>query len=302
MMSRMKKLVVQLSGGLGNQLFQYAAARTLADRESMSLILDCRFFQNDIYGRTFELDALNVRFDGIDNHGIVKLPENIPTWMRRIVWKLEREYLYAWKYPYSAIRESPKEAWRRTLEDPDGLYMKGYFQSELYFTGNARLANDFTMKAEMDQENKRILEEIKANPCSVCLHLRQYKGDLKSHKSQKHLNDCTAEYFAAAIDRITGIIKNPHFYVFSNDLGGLDARLLDGKEYSVVSHNKGGKGVFDWALMRECRHFIISNSTYSWWAAWLGEASSKKVIAPRRWFSKKAGSDSGIYPKEWILI
>ena len=300
-------IVVKIKGGLGNQMFEYAMARKLSlDLGIDQIALDItRVNQDDL--REFGLDQFSliknvqVMSDGTVS-GIARLQENIA---RRLI-------------AYFAAGRSPKvaEMRERKLEKVFGLlgivqrdyhdktvsrfglrlhkniYMNGWFQEAGEINEiRSILLNDFKQIHKPNAEILRMESDIRETE-SVCMHIR--RGDYVNHPQ---FGICTEEYFYHAMEEMTKRVRNPIFYIFSDSLS--EVKKMD-FPYPVFFDDERHTNVESLYLMSKCKHFIISNSTYSWWAQFLSENNDKTVIAPNQWC--RDGSGRELYMDEWVLL
>jgi hypothetical protein len=164
--------------------------------------------------------------------------------------------------------------------------MQGYWQDERYFKDIENVIRDsFVITTPHDSENHRWAQTISESN-SVCLHARRknYKFALPT------------EYYYRAVEYVARKISNPHFYCFSDDPEWLAKNFSIDYPYTAIHHNGQDRNYEDLWLMTKCRHYIIANSTFSWWGAWLNPSSDKIVIAPANW-----GYDTAV-PKGWKTI
>ena len=282
-------IITRLFGGAGNQLFQYAAGRMLADRLGTDLALDRRYMR--IWDET-RADCFpcykNTRF--VDN---VDLPPS----------KFDGPLRYnLWRFFSSAPRFRREKTLNYNADFfdlPDNSYLHGYWQSERYFEHAAdQLRADLTLTEPLDAANAAMVDTISRTEMSVSVHVRRgdYLGD-------GGFAACPPEYYNAAVARLSEELgKDLTCFVFSNDPGWARDHLRLGAETVVVDINDETKGHFDMHLQSLCAHNIIANSTFSWWAAWLRETPQKRVIAPKTWFAPGKPANADICPARWIRL
>lgn len=156
-------------------------------------------------------------------------------------------------------------------------------------------------------ENARILEDIRSC-CSISLHIRR-----TDYLSNPYLSPPPLEYYLRSMAEMEGRLRaagapqeSLRYFIFSDDIEWARQNLRPALPHVHVDINDGGTGYFDLELMRNCRHHIIANSTFSWWAAWLNEHAEKIVIAPRIWFNREEGdryhTDDALIPGSWLRI
>lgn len=183
------------------------------------------------------------------------------------------------------------------FEVASDIYISGYFQSEKYFSAyRGDIINNLTLKIPLDEPSLELMQQIK-NSISVSLHIR--RGDYLNFSNIYHI--CSIEYYKKAVDYISNKIgENITVFVFSDDIAWARENLNVNFETIFVDFNNN-KPYFDMELMRNCKHNITANSTFSWWGAWLNENKNKIVIAPQRWFNNEL-KNNDIVPQSWIKI
>lgn len=282
-------IAVRLIGGLGNQMFQYAAGRALAERLSTELLLDTRDFEHyELYDYGLHKFAINTP---------VASPVQLarwPSWIRRGSRLLRRIGMHTrW---YTELQFQYEAAWESI---PDGTMIDGYFQSDRYFSGIAEsLRSEFVPVALLSKQNAHYAEL--ARSCeSVAIHVR--RGDYVANLNTLKVHGvCSPAYFETAITYMRERLENPRFFVFSNDMAWARENLKLGDNAVFVTENERDPEI-DIHLMAQCHHHIIANSSFSWWGAWLNPYESKIVIAPERWFSKPIDT-SDLIPQRWIRL
>lgn len=293
------KLISNIFGGIGNQLFSYAAARRLAIFNNAELVLDnLSGFANDTkYQRHFQLDHFNIKC--------------------RKASSLER------LKPFSRLRRSLKRRWNLFL--PFGLrsyvveervdydfrllrykfsgtvYLEGYWQSENYFKDiEQTIRKDLVIKPPVDEVNLTMANQIR-KCMAVAVHVRFFDEPEKDRG-----NNTPCDYYTNAIKLMEGFVPDAHYFIFSDKPES--ARMLiplTDDRITLVMHNIGDENAYaDLWLMTLCQHFVIANSTFSWWGAWLANHKGKKVIAPG--FEKRNGESywgfDGLLPVDWIKL
>jgi len=280
---------VQLLGGLGNQMFQYAAAYALASSHQTRVKLDISEFESYKL-RKFDLEVFNTDFEAADDGELSIYP--IGNRMFRVLEKfkpVQRKSFY--KEPFFHFDESFFD-----LTPP--VYIKGYFQSEKYFVRkSAKIRELFSFRPEAIKDVLSIATRLKEED-SVSIHIR--KGDYKNEVAMKVHGILTIDYYKEAINKMELQLDDPKFYVFSDDLT-LDASLFH-PNATMVSGLITKTHFEDMFLMSQCRNNVIANSSFSWWAAWLNNNPNKIVTGPQRWFSDGPKDTYDILPANWIKI
>jgi hypothetical protein len=260
-------VITCLGGGLGNQLFQYAAGRSLATRTGSRLILDdSRIRAPGGFGYVFGNLAIEEvlvfgRHCGPEAECYRTMPEE----------QLGHPFLRERSFDYDARFEAATA--------PAILF--GFWQSERYFRSIAgSLRTEYQVKAPPEGANARWLDEIRRAE-SVCVHVR--RTDTVTTISAKTHGTCSIAYYERGMNYFRRTVRHPRFFVFSDDWEW-SREHFSAPDTEVVDANGPGAADQELRLMSSCRHHIIANSSLSWWGAWLGESPSQTVIAPEPWF------------------
>ena len=285
-------------GGIGNQMFQYAAGRSLAAHLKQEFFLDQSSFDCYSLHNGFELDRVfNISTKELD----------VPTLIDMLGWRLSKLAIKFLKRPqFSFLRgknlvvEPHMHYWPLFFEANSNSYLYGYWQSEKYFKRiEATIRQDFIFKKPLVEKNLDNALHI-ASVNSVSLHVR--RGDyVSNYKTSQIMDVCSLDYYRQAIDYIAKHIKNPVFYIFSDDIAWVQQNLSLYFPCTYIDHNRGNESYIDMQLMSLCKHHIIANSSFSWWGAWLNPRAAKIVIAPRVWF-RNGNNDSDLIPSEWVRL
>lgn len=293
-------VVTRLFGGLGNQLFQYAAGRRLAQVHGAELKLDVTELGNPDYRqvRHYELAPFNVKQSFATEKSIKRLTRTRSGLLPRLFHRIAGE---GKKRPSSYIKESHYHFEPRILNLSDGVYLDGYWQSERYFADITDLIRkELTFKAPPIGHNATLAREI-ADCQAVSLHVR--RGDYVTNEVAHRTHGiCDLDYYAEAVAHIACRLDMPVFFVFSDDPTWTRVHLKLTYPMHIVDHNGPARGYEDMRLMSLCRHHIIANSTFSWWGAWLNPSQDKIVIAPQRWFLDSKYDAQDLIPKSWCRI
>ncbi len=290
-------VVARIEGGLGNQLFQYAAAISLADRLGAPLGLDLRALASN-GDRPFQLNLYKTRFRILSSEELDLLPEPRPNRWRRLSADLRR-----------SIGASRKllPFWPEGFEfDPRfekiscPVYLVGYWQSERYFHGHrAALLHDLQL-LNAPVTPHPMLRNIRASN-SVALHIR--RGDYVTNASAAQFHGlCDLAYYHDALELMRQRLESPEIFVFSDDLDWAREHLQTTLPMHFVEGHAPEQGYLDLELMRQCRHHVIANSSFSWWGAWLAESTSQIVCAPKRWFAAPDVNTDDVVPLGWIRL
>ena len=255
-------------GGLGNQMFQYAAGRALSLERDRQLRLDISGFAGYSLHQGFELNRVLNCSTEIASDAEVR---NILGWqflpgIRRIV---ARPTMSAFRRD-GFIVEPHFHYWSEIKNGPQDCYLVGYWQSEKYFQKHAsEIRADFAFKLPLSDRNVKLVEQI-AQVNAVSLHVR--RGDyVRNPKATATHGVCSLDYYQTAIQLIIERVQQPHFYIFSDDITWVKNNLMIDFRHQYIDFNQGLDSCNDMHLMSLCQHHIIANSSFSWWGArhWL---------------------------------
>jgi len=302
-------VVACVFGGLGNQMFQYAAGRALALKTGSRLILDATSFTLPKVRRAYGLDgyalAAETRFDGYrypPRQTAVRFPaRQLPHWIERAARVVRARIpigFPAGKGDFSVFAEHSFDF------DPDfwqcgpQTYLVGYWQSERYFSEVADvIRRELTYLRVPDAANARWLARIRA--ChAVCVHVRRGDYLMPAHFGYHGL--CSAGYYQRALRLVRERVANPQFFVFSDDWPWCREHLA-GEDIVIVDANKPEAGSDELRLMAACRHHVIANSSLSWWGAWLAKGAGQTVVAPTPWFTHRPQTPD-LLPAGWVVM
>ncbi len=285
-------IITQINGGLGNQMFQYAAGRALALRHGVDLAVDMRVFD----------DATQFGF-GLNHFGHAAkqgVPSDLPperrqNRLRYLIWRglglkphLFRENGLSYNEGFDTLG--------------DGVYLKGYWQSDRYFKAvEENIRTDFRIVTPPSPENAVLLSELAQLP-AISLHIRRGDYVNNAHTNATH-GTCTLDYYAAAVELIAGkMAEKPVIFTFSDDPAWVRENLILPYEMRMMEHNDSDHNYEDLRLMSACRHHIIANSSFSWWGAWLNPSPDKIVVSPDTWFANPKMVNQDIWPEGWIKL
>lgn len=302
-------IYVRITGGLGNQLFEYAAARYLQlKQKDTELVLDTSEYNCNRL-RKFSLGQFKIakyKRQNIDrpsqynkNWHVIVLYKviDLVNKQNNIHQKVVIEKLLKYPLQIFGIMKNgfSNDLYSKALLRNKDIYMSGYFQSEDFFPGLRKaLMNELQIKSNIIEEKQKFLNKIKDSN-SVCVHVRL--GDYR--KNSLHMV-CTKMYYIRAINMMKKKYPDAKFYVFSDEIDLVKEKydlVGDDFEYEPI----GCKDYETLELMKNCKHFIMSNSSLSWWAQYLCKYVTKTVIAPDIWFNDTAYSTK-MYQKGWIVL
>lgn len=289
---------VAIYGGLGNQMFQYALAIAMdasgiPTRISVNDYLINRHYQGFELLKVFNVpipikDRLRISLVNRFRPALVDIKNST---IKNIMSKL----LISQSNIYREVKEFSYDAGVFELQD---AYLVGNWQSLKYFESQEKLIKEvFNFNRPSDQLNLKFANEIKSRN-SVAVHVR--RGDFtKPQLSDSRMLFDSLSYYQESFEIINKSVEKPVFYIFSDDIQWAKNNFR-GYNFVFVSHNNGCKSYLDMYLMSLCKHFIITNSSFSWWAAWLADVSDKMVIMPSLWVNNM--DCSSIFPEDWIVL
>ncbi len=277
---------VILSGGIGNQLFQYAAGRALALQRRTNLVVDRPTAKLTSVRRIYAMPRFHV---------VTREATLLPSIYRK--WALKKRLSFLLKGDVFYQEESN---FSETFFDlPDDINLFGFFQNEKYFKPFASHIRDELAFRDysLESETERLAEDI-ATDNSVSVHIR--RGD--AYLSSEKFNVCTPGYYQKAVEQYRRKLDSPKFYFFSDDIGWC-IKNFQGNDFVFCDLQQSKSDpINDLRLMSMCRHNIIANSTFSWWAAWLNANPEKLVAAPSTWFNAPVDPVNQIVCEDWLKI
>lgn len=287
-------IVMRIKGGLGNQLFQYAAAYALSKRLGQEFAFD-PYFTTNMTLRGYKIPHLCISTDKIIS--IDQLPGKVQILKNAYVNKACRmlnmakhrcgDYLY-WL--------ETKDKWQAdffTVES-ENMYVDGYFQSEDYFKNyRTELLEQFRPNYEPEEEYLKALDTIK-RCTSVAVHVR--RSDFKKDNCKFHYL-LGEEYYYNALQYVETHVENPVFFWFSDDIDWVKRNFGERTDFRFISLHTKHADIDEMMLMKSCKHIIAANSTFSWWASWLNENGRTLHICP-----KKNYGNLNMIPDSWIKV
>lgn len=287
--------IIPITGGLGNQMFQYAFGLSLREQgyRVIYIVLDKKGMGH--YG--FELDKVFI----VEN--ILSFSSKIYSILYLILKHLPKALANAIQYFFGLSRVINNDNFRyyplSLIDNGDkSVFLCGTWQSELYFQDViGKVLASFRFRDNDITEYNLDLASCIKNCNSVAIHVR--RGD---YLSEKYINGfcgiCTTQYYQRAVNYIENLVTNPVYFIFSDDIVWAKNNLDFGKMV-FIDKNQGVNSWQDMYLMSCCKHNIIANSTFSWWGAYLNPNPEKIVIAPHKWWN---GIDDDVVPNAWIRV
>lgn len=281
-------IIVKILGGMGNQMFQYAAAKNLALKLGTELLLDIESLKR--HGeRPFDLGHFSITDKIANPNDFSKLGYSV------------------FSYPLIKIKKHPNYYLEKEFTYNENLknislpvYLDGYFQSEKYFKEfETEIRKLLSFKLAANQ-NELIFTQKMQSSTPVSLHVR--RGDYVTNpKATAQMGILDLYYYQNAMEILESKIANITYFIFSDDVEWVKSNLKVSRPVIYVTGNNGENAFRDMRLMSQCHHHIIANSSFSWWGAWLNPNQEKVIVAPRKWF-QQAISDQDLVPSHWLRV
>ncbi len=289
-------IIVQLKGGLGNQMFQYAAGLSLAANHGTKLKVDVSLLNEADAEigtvRYFDLQQLQLSPEIATKEEISNIePGSLFTiLMEKIKPAFKRRIYKEADYTFDTNFFSAK----------DNIYLKGYRQSEKYFSPiKDQIRRGFQFNNEVIKAVAAKASELKSLN-SVSIHIR--RGDYSNPIVRNYHGILGAAYYQQAIRYMESNVSECQFYIFSDDPEWVKTNLKFDAPVQIVSGVETKNHFEDFYLISQCKHQVIANSTFSWWAAWLNPNPDKIVIAPEKWFNNAPYDTRDLIPESWIKM
>lgn len=294
-------ITINIIGGLGNQMFQYAFGYAISKEKSVKIKLDTSGF--DVYDlRSYELSLFNIEENSDLKPAYIFLLNQLNgknnTLLIKTFRKMLRGLLRFTSFYYQEKKEFvfDKDVFNIKID----TYFYGYWQNEKYFKKYRKeLLEIFTLKNIHPKTIEYQQQIVKSD--AVSIHIRRGDYVTDTHTNSVH-GTCDVRYYKRAVMEVLKNKKQAHFFIFSDDLDWAKKNLdfIDNKtfvrlESEIPDHE-------EMHLMSKCKHNIIANSSFSWWGAWMNKNSTKIVIAPKKWFKNSKMNQSQIVPHDWIKI
>lgn len=287
--------IFQLMGGIGNQMFQYAAARALSIKRDLPFKVHFEDPYTDVV-RTYNLDVFQLKAEHATKKDLKAIRPSIGL-------KRKVHQLFRFQEKKHFITEQQYFVYNSSFFDvPVNSYIYGFWQTEKYFLDiEAIIRKDFQFKAPVTGANEILLNKIVLDAKAVSLHIR--RGDYVNVEKTSNIHGtCSMDYYEAAAAYIAQQITDPVFYIFSDDMDWVKSEFNIPYPVVYADINNDSTNYEDLRLMSHCKHHIIANSSFSWWGAWLNNSSSKIVIAPQKWANVEGLNTNDLIPDSWIRL
>jgi hypothetical protein len=298
-------MIVKLSGGLGNQMFQYAFGKAAALQTGLSVVYDYSAILNDknplTTRRNYELEVFACEVPLVKKRSVTGMLVGRENLIKKVLFKLADSLglIRMIKDPHPFCFDA------RIIHGLDRRsYVEGYFQTQLYFASfEEEIRRCFTFQREMSANSVKYRDKIMG--CNaVAIHIR--RGDYANNPEITKIYGCCSDsYYEESIRLVTEHVKNPHFFIFSDEQEWVKKQgWFSNSQVTFVEGNSGSYSYEDMWLMSLCKHNIIANSSFSWWGAWLNGNKEKLVIAPAKWFADAArnAETTDLIPGTWLRI
>lgn len=289
-------IISKITGGLGNQLFQYAIGRNMALKNKTDLRLDVSFYDTQ-EKRVYLLNNFNIAGDILNEKetGYIKKIQKrySPSWFfnkinNKVLLLKENSDKY-FQFDPSIIRTSAQK----------DIYLNGYWQNEKYFNDvRDVLLKEFVLKDDKNLEEKNVFKKINSTN-SISIHFR--RGD---YLTEKKYHALPLSYYKEGLNKIlreTGT-ENIHLFIFSDDIDWVKKEFKTEYPTIYIDNQDNLTDCEQLIAMSECKHNIIANSSFSWWSAWLNTNKDKKVICPSTWTEPEKNNIDDLFPNNWIKI
>lgn len=288
-------LIVNLTGGLGNQMFQYAFGKWLSLLFGIPLktnFTDALFCTK----RDYSLDCFDIEINHASTEDVfgTGFPQ---TKIGRLIYRLTKEiHLSTLLFP-RVITEENYINKLSNIDKKKDYYIEGYWQGEKYLDDSINLQKIFSFSKKISPQAKKILKLIEKTN-SVALHVR--RGDyVTSQQVGKIFAPCGEKYYQRCIKYLNKITKSPNYFIFSDDINWAKDHIKTNKPTVYVENHKPWEDMY---LMSQCKHDIIANSTFSWWPAKLNQNKNKIVLLPKNWTTSMLSSKLSMVSKNWTII
>ena len=281
-------IVVKLAGGMGNQMFQYALGKLNAMKYNKKLILDLSFLLDRNQGsnftyRDYDLEIFKLGVETVDS---VNLDDTFVTVVEPGNHFINQQFTNLYDH----------------ISKDKNIYISGYFQKHEYIKDIRNdLLIDFAITDKIEETSKKLLSEINTTN-SICINIR--RADYVTNKNMTAFHGVYGKnYIDNGMSIITDKVDSPHIFIFSDDMKWCKDNLTFDYPHTFVDHTHKGRKFGQYLfLMSKCKHFIIPNSSFGWWAAWLCENKNKIVITPSKWFQDPNMVTQGLKPTDWISV
>ncbi len=291
-------VIIRIIGGLGNQMFQYIVGKIVSQIFNVPLKMDLRdlYSAKDVHNK-FALSIFGIQPIQASRSEYFKFFRQ-SLFHSKTLWSFVKKLFRITYYVEPDFKYDPNFYEKIT----PNIYLNGLFQSEKYFADYKDLVYSTYQFPDFDDEQNRLLAQKIISTNSVAVHFR--RGDYVTNPTYKKiLGPLPNQYYYKALEEIQRRVNEPFFYFFSDEPQWIRKNFDLPKNSVVVDYNADENDYWkDMKLMSMCKHNIIANSTFSWWAAWLNKNPNKIVIAPKHWFADDSIKNKHLLPQNWLKI
>ena len=308
-----KSLIVEISEGLGNQLFMYSNAFALAKNNKIDLLIDntSGYFRkkNKLRGQQYFLDYFNIKQDIAPAH--LKSDTFFKYFKKKLDLKLDnfrskKNYLFEDNNPVKNSKKISSLMDFKKINLHNNIFLKGNFENENYFHSyRDDLIKLFTVKSQYIKNNSTLIDML-LNTNSISIHIRQNRFSDQNIKKDNHDNilkskkfvDDSMEYIERSIKFFNSKIEDPTFFIWSNDFTDLNS-LFNRYKKNNLHFVEGNDTINDFNLFKYAKHFIVGPSTFHWWGAWLNNSPNKICLIPK---NINPSNNDNFWPQNWLKI
>lgn len=299
-------IIIKLQGGLGNQIFQYAFGESLSSIHNTTVKYDSSWLNysgpnSHRIVRQFDLGAFNFKVNQAKNSDLKRWIGTKPARqsLTYVTCNLIQSRIFK---QFPIIKEPHFQYSESMIQNSTNLYYDGYWQSEKYFLPvKEKIRSELTPRVPLDSETNDLYQEI-TNQNSLCVNVR--RGDFASDKQSNEFHGLLGnEYYSAAVELLFKSEKFDQIYVFSDEPDWCFNFLRLGVPFKTVGHRFAGPKFSHYLkLMSAAKGFVIPNSTFAWWAAWLAQPKPDQIVAPQKWFTDSTIETSDLINSGWKRI
>ena len=308
-----KSLIVEISEGLGNQLFMYSNAFALAKDNKIDLLIDntSGYFRkkNKLRGQQYFLDHFNIKQDIAPAH--LKSDTFFKYFKKKLDLKLDnfrskKNYLFEDNNPVKNSKKISSLMDFKKINLHNNIFLKGNFENENYFHSyRDDLIKLFTVKSQYIKNNSTLIDML-LNTNSISIHIRQNRFSDQNIKKDNHDNilkskkfvDDSMEYIERSIKFFNSKIEDPTFFIWSNDFTDVNS-LFNRYKKNNLHFVEGNDAINDFNLFKYAKHFIVGPSTFHWWGAWLNNSPNKICLIPK---NINPSNNDNFWPQNWLKI
>ena len=308
-----KKVIVEIAEGLGNQLFMYAHAYSVAKKLNYELFIDNKsgysFKKNTLRKhQIYMLDSLNIVQNYAPKEFIFdKLHKKIKKKLLILIDKFSNKQVFFIEKSIKRNNSKIVQNYTDLLEKKfsENIYVQGNFENYEYFNEyKNELSNLFITKNELINHKDSIVEQL-SNNNSISIHIRRNRfsdqiglnNTSKNREKSDFFTNQIVDYINRSINFIETKVQNPKYFIWTNDYENFDQLLnkLIKKKYHLINEDV----INDFDLFQYAKHFIVGPSSFHWWGAWLNKNSNKICIRPS---NLNPSNNKNFWPKDWISI